>query len=47
MNDNPPRFHASVVRASVQEEQFPPFFVAEVRADDADEEGRTGGVKYR
>ncbi len=55
VNDNPPRFHESLVRASVQEEQYPPFYVAEVRADDADHEGgggRGGGsagrtVSYR
>ncbi len=46
VNDNPPRFHESLVEATVQEEQYPPFYVTEVRAEDADNEGRSGGVTF-
>ena len=45
VNDNAPEFFSPLVKVRTQEEQYPPFFVAEVTASDADE-GANADVVY-
>ncbi len=48
VNDNPPIFHNKLVRVTVPEEQYPPFYVAEVNAVDPDNiDSRSSKIKYK